>query len=200
MTSLPGSRKPEVDSPERGIRRHLNRIDAISQVAGRAAVPLLRISLGIVYIWFGALKLTDATPVAALVAHTVPFLPEKVFVPALGVFEVVLGLGLLVGRYLGIVALLMVAHLGGTFLVLITQPEEAFQHGNPLMLSMVGEFVVKNVVLITAGLLLATLPRRTRESRHVAKHAQAEPVAPPMEPVVVTPAVVAEPFGAAERA
>jgi len=66
---------------------------------------------------------------------------------------------------LGIVALLMVGHLAGTFLVLVTQPQEAFQHGNPLMLSMTGEFVVKNVVLITAGLLLATRPRE-REPRH----------------------------------
>jgi uncharacterized membrane protein YkgB len=122
-------------------------------------VPLLRISLGIVYIWFGALKVADATPVGQLVAKTVPFLPEKIFVPGLGIFEVLLGVGLVVGRYLGIVALLMCAHLAGTFLVLVTQPQEAFEHGNPLMLSMTGEFVVKNIVLITAGLVLATSPR-----------------------------------------
>jgi hypothetical protein len=67
---------------------------------------------------------------------------------------VILGLGLLIGRRLAIVALLMVAHLTGTFLVLVTQPDVAFQHGNPLMLTMTGEFVVKNVVLITAGLVL----------------------------------------------
>jgi putative oxidoreductase len=165
VTSLPTSRRREPAAPEsRTVARRLRRVDAIGRVGARVSLPLLRISLGIVYIWFGALKLTDSTPVAALVAHTVPFLPEKFFVPALGAFEVLLGLGLLVGRYLGIVALLMVCHLGGTFLVLVTQPELAFRNGNPLMLSMVGEFVVKNVVLITAGILLATASR-VREPR-----------------------------------
>ena len=166
MTSLPNSSPPEVDSSQpTGLAGLIVRAEALGQEVSRYTVPLLRISLGIVYIWFGALKVFDVTPVGQLVAKTVPFLPEKLFVPGLGVFEVLLGLGLIVGRYLGIVALLMCAHLAGTFLVLVTQPQEAFQHGNPLMLSMTGEFVVKNVVLITAGLLLATRPRE-REPRH----------------------------------
>ena len=63
-------------------------------------------------------------------------------------------MALLAGRHLPIVAALMVAHLTGTFLVLVTQPDVAFQNGNPLMLTMTGEFVVKNVVLIIAGLAL----------------------------------------------
>jgi putative oxidoreductase len=113
--------------------------------------------------WFGALKLTNSTPVAQLVADTVPFLPARWFVPALGGFEVLLGLALLIGRYLGVVILLMVGHLAGTFLVLVTQPTIAFQNGNPLLLTMTGEFVVKNTVLMTAGLVLATWSRQRRE-------------------------------------
>jgi uncharacterized membrane protein YkgB len=130
------------------------RVRTLHQVVSQVSLPLLRVSLGVVFIWFGALKFSDATPVGALVAKTVPFLPAHWFVPALGAFEVILGIGLLIGRRLAIVALLMVGHLTGTFLVLITQPGEAFQHGNPLMLTMTGEFVVKNLVLITAGLVL----------------------------------------------
>ena len=190
MTSLPTSSPPEVDrSQPTGLTRFVARADAIGQATSRYTVPLLRISLGIVYIWFGALKVADATPVGQLVARTVPFLPEKIFVPALGVFEVLLGLGLIVGRYLGIVALLMVAHLAGTFMVLVTQPQEAFQHGNPLMLSMTGEFVVKNVVLIMAGLLLATRPR-VREPRHARRRAaQAASVVDVVDVVDVAPAI-----------
>jgi len=130
------------------------RLRAAHQTLSQVSLPLLRIALGVVYIWFGALKLTDSTPVGQLVANTVPFLPSHVFVPALGAFEVLLGIGLLIGRWLAAVALLMVAHLAGTFLVLGTQPDVACQHSNPLMLTMTGEFVVKNVVLITAGLVL----------------------------------------------
>lgn len=139
------------------VGRSIHRLTALGQPLARASLPLLRISLGVVFIWFGALKFSSSSPVGELVAHTVAFLPAAVAVPALGAFEVLLGVGLLVGRHLEVVALLMIAHLSGTFLVLVTQPSIAFQHGNPFMLTMTGEFVVKNVVLITAGFVLATL-------------------------------------------
>jgi uncharacterized membrane protein YkgB len=143
----------------------LVRLEAAAEVVGKASLPLLRASLGVVFIWFGALKLTESTPVAELVANTVPFLPAGFFVPALGAFEVLLGVALLIGRWLGIVALLMVAHLTGTLLVLVTQPEVAFVDGNPLMLTMTGEFVIKNLVLMAAGLVLATQSSRRARAK-----------------------------------
>ncbi len=149
-----------------------DRLRALHLVLSRISLPLLRISLGVVFVWFGALKFSAATPVGDLVAHTVPFLPAHWFVPALGGFEVLVGVGLLIGRRLGIVAALMVAHLTGTFLVLVTQPDVAFQHGDPLMLTMAGEFVVKNVVLISAGLVLpGALPRAGTEPVGAAEEA-----------------------------
>ena len=153
-------------TPREGLARQVSRLETLGSLVGRASIPLMRASLGVVFIWFGALKLTNASPVGELVAKTVPFLPSNVFVPALGIFEMLLGLGLLIGRRLEIIALLMVAHLSGTFLVLVTQPSVAFQHGNPLMLTMTGEFVVKNIVLISAGLVLATLrPQQQASAR-----------------------------------
>jgi putative oxidoreductase len=153
---MPSSVNPEpVTLLRRSLPRVMTRLQGASNLLTRASVPLLRVSLGVVFIWFGALKFTNSTPVAELVANTVPFLPARWFVPALGAFEVALGLALLVGRWLGIVALLMVGHLSGTLLVLVTQPHVAFKDGNPLMLTMTGEFVVKNLVLMAAGLVLA---------------------------------------------
>ncbi len=160
MTSMPkhGTIDPTISAPSNAARLSLlvERLQSLSQTAGRASFPLLRMSLGVVFIWFGALKFTAGSPVGELVAKTVAFLPADLLVPALGGFEVILGIGLLIGRRLEIVALLMMAHLTGTFLVLVTQPEVAFQNHNPFMLTMTGEFVVKNLVLITAGLVLAT--------------------------------------------
>jgi uncharacterized membrane protein YkgB len=122
----------------------------------RYGIPLLRIALGVVFVWFGALKLTASTPVAQLVADTLPFLPKNLLVPALGIFEIFLGLGLIIGRRLDLVVVLLVLHLVGTFLVLVVTPQKAFVDGDPLMLTMVGEFVVKNIVLIAAGLVVAS--------------------------------------------
>jgi len=139
----------------------IERLEGYSTAVTRYSLPLLRVSLGVVYIWFGALKLSDSTPVAELIGKTVPFIPEHIFVPALGAMEVVVGLGLVIGRQLGLIALFMMGHLAGTFLVLIELPGESFQNGNPLLLTMTGEFVMKNVVLITAGLVLITHARAT---------------------------------------
>lgn len=120
------------------------------------SLTLLRIALGMIFIWFGALKVADATPVADLVAGTVPWFGRTWFVPALGAVEVMLGVALLFGRFITMVCLVLVAHLTGTFLVLVMEPQLAFQHGNPLLLTTIGEFVVKNLVLICAALVLAS--------------------------------------------
>lgn len=128
------------------------------QIIGRLkklSLPLLRISLGLVFVWFGLLKLTNTTPVAALIAGAVPWFDPSWFVPLLGAVEVLLGVALIAGRWLTATTMTLVMHLSGTFLVLVTQPAIAFQHNNPLLLTTEGEFVVKNLVLIAAGVVLA---------------------------------------------
>jgi putative oxidoreductase len=131
-------------------------------VLRRVGLTLLRISLGVVFVWFGALKVANVTPVGDLVAGTLPFVDPAWFVPFLGGVEVALGLGLLLGRAITMVSAVLVAHLCGTFLVLVMQPELAFQNGNPLLLTTIGEFVIKNVVLIASALVLAA---RLREAK-----------------------------------
>jgi putative oxidoreductase len=96
----------------------------------RVGPLLLRISLAVVFIWFGALKVTGTSPVERIVADTLPLVDGSWFVPLLGAFEVVLGVALLFGAF-PIVIAAMVLHLVGTFTVLITQPDLAFQGGNP---------------------------------------------------------------------
>jgi hypothetical protein len=75
---------------------------------------------------------------------------------ASAVFETLVGVGLLLGRGLRLVLALFVLQMMGTFLVLVAQPDIAFQDGNPLMLTTEGEFVVKNLVLLSAGLMIGS--------------------------------------------
>jgi putative oxidoreductase len=72
-----------------------------------------------------------------------------------GLFEVTIGLGMIAGRFPLLVCAVMVGHLCGTFLALVMRSTVAFQNGNPLLLTTEGEFVVKNLVLIAAVLVLA---------------------------------------------
>ena len=90
-------------------------------------------------------------------------MPEALLTLGLGVFEVAIGLGLVLGIALRLTLFLFWTHLGGTFLVFVLRPEIAFLGDNPLVLTAWGEFVVKNLVFIAAGLAVgSTVRRRTR--------------------------------------
>ena len=117
---------------------------------------MLRICLGLVFIWFGALKVFGHSPVVALVAAAVPWFPPETFVPFLGVWEILVGTGLLFRVALRLTLLLFWLQMAGTFLVLVLRPDIAFQGGNPLLLTTEGEFVIKNLVLISAGLVVGS--------------------------------------------
>lgn len=125
--------------------------------ARRYGAAALRVTLAVTFLWFGFLKITNDTPVGDFVARTVDWIPGVSgawFVPFLGVVEVLLGAALLFGRGLRVVLPLLFAHLAGTFLALVTQPDVTFQDGNLLMLTTEGEFVIKNLILLSAILVL----------------------------------------------
>jgi uncharacterized membrane protein YkgB len=122
----------------------------------RIGVPLLRISVGVVFLWFGLLKIFEVSPVSGLVAKTIYWFDPDVVVPALGAVEVFVGLCLLAGRLMRVALPLLVLQMAGTFLVLVILPEIAFRDGNPLLLTVEGEFVVKNLVLFSAGLVIGS--------------------------------------------
>lgn len=117
---------------------------------------MLRISLGIVFVWFGALKVFDVSPVSELVADTVYWVDPGWFVPVLGIAEIAVGSLLVLGKALRIALLVFGLQMVGTALVFLVLPEVAFSDGNPLKLTVEGEFVVKNLVLLTAGLVVGT--------------------------------------------
>jgi uncharacterized membrane protein YkgB len=154
--ALPPPAEPAVVAAKQGLMPRLRSLEDLTvDVLQAISLPLLRLAIGAVFIWFGALKLSNDTPVADFVANTLPWFNRVWLVPALGFFEVAIGILLISGRFLTLVCAALVAHLTGTFLSLIMQPDVTFQHGNPLMLTTEGEFVVKNLVFIAAGLVIA---------------------------------------------
>ena len=145
------------------IRRPIDRIDeAVSGFMERYGVTVLRVAVAIVFIWFGALKVIDRSPVEDLVKDTIYFLPEDTFFVVIGVWEIIIGVGLLVPVLLRLTLALFWLQMAGTFLSLIVLPDRAFQDGNPLLLDVTGEFIVKNLVLIAAGLVIGSTVRRRR--------------------------------------
>ncbi|MGH8005167.1 MAG: DoxX family membrane protein [Limisphaerales bacterium] len=142
-------------------QKRFGRLDSfVVEFMQKWGITLLRWALAVVFIWFGLLKVFRVSPVADLVAETVYWFSPGWFVPFLGFWETVVGLGLLFGKALRFVLLLFFLQMAGTFLVLVFHPELSFQEGNPLHLTVLGEFVVKNLVLIAAGLVVGATVRR----------------------------------------
>jgi putative oxidoreductase len=129
-------------------------VDRAVELNVRLAPIALRLSLAVVFVWFGALKVVGHSPVHDLLVATLPFLPADVVVPALGVVEVVLGLAVASGVFRRVTLVVLVGHLAGTFLTFVTATTLMLDDGNPLALTADGEFVVKNLVLISAALVL----------------------------------------------
>jgi uncharacterized membrane protein YphA (DoxX/SURF4 family) len=145
-------------------------VDRAVEVNQRIAPTLLRMALAAVFVWFGALKVAGVSPVRDLLAATLPFLDADLSVPALGVVEIVIGLALAVGRLPRVILLVLAGHLTGTFLTFVTASELMWQGANPLALTADGEFVVKNVVFISAALLLIAWYSRRADERSGAAH------------------------------
>jgi putative oxidoreductase len=144
---------PALRRPYSG-RRGTGTLHRLTAVADQYGARLAQTSLALVFIWFGALKVIGRSPVVGLVGATMPFADPQTVVPVLGVVEIVLGATLLSGRLQRLALVALSAHLTGTFLTFVMAPERMFAAGDPLLLTADGEFVIKNLVLISAAIML----------------------------------------------
>lgn len=129
--------------------------DSAREALRNYGVTSLRVAIGIIFLWFGILKIADQSPVVSLIQTAYPFMPEPFFIRFLGAWEAVVGIGLISGVALRATLVLFLAQMSGTLSALVLAPSLFFAHGNVLLLTTEGEFVAKNIVFITAGLVVA---------------------------------------------
>ena len=123
---------------------------------------ILRISLGIVFLWFGLLKFFKGlSPAEDLVRNTVYFFDPDVFIPILAAWESLIGIGLITGKFLRLTILLLFLQMPGTALPLLILPEKVWTVF-PFGLTLEGQYIVKNLVLIGAGLVIGATVRGGR--------------------------------------
>ncbi len=138
----------------------LNTID--KKIAGwmeQYGYSILRISIAIIFIWFGLLKPLGLSPAESLVRGTVYWLDPDFFVPFLGWWEVAIGVTLLFRPLIRIAILLLFLQIPGTFLPLILLPDVTFVHV-PYALTVEGQYIIKNLVIIGAALVLGGTVRK----------------------------------------
>jgi uncharacterized membrane protein YkgB len=127
-------------------------------------LTLLRIALAIVFLWFGALKFAPGlSPAETLAGRTIAaltfgFVPTTVAVPVLALWEVAIGVGLLVGRWMRVTLALLFVQMLGTITPLFLFPAETWQVF-PIAPTLEGQYIIKNIVLVSAAIVLGATVR-----------------------------------------
>lgn len=121
------------------------------------SIPAIRISFGVIFIWFGILKPFELSSAEALLKATVVWLPfgsPQMWLVIIGWWEVAIGITFLFKKTTKIAITLLFLQMAGTFMPLIFLPGVTFQNGNILTPSLEGQYIIKNLMIISAALVL----------------------------------------------
>ena len=142
-----------------------DRLDtAITEWMATWGILLLRISVGIVFFWFGFLKFFPGmSPAEELATQTIQvmtggLIEPRVSLVILAAWEISIGLGLIFGVYLRVTLLLLFLQMPGTITPMFFFPELTFQQF-PFVLTIEGQYIVKNIVLVSSGLVIGATVR-----------------------------------------
>ena len=154
-----------MNDTERRVKRAFWHADlAIIRWMARVGPTLLRLSLGIVFLWFGFLQFFPGmSPAQDLAARTIADLSggrigADVSIPLLATWESLIGVGLLLGKGLRATLFLLYAQMLGTLTPLVLYPSEVFTR-IPFAPTLEGQYIIKNVVLISAGIVVGATVR-----------------------------------------
>ncbi|MGH2600614.1 MAG: DoxX family protein [Dehalococcoidia bacterium] len=150
------------------VRKRLDQFDStIAHWSAQHSIALLRIGLGIVYLWFGVLKFfpgqSSAEDLAARTMDTLTFglVPDAAAMPMLALLECAIGLGFLTGRFMRFTLLLMAFQMVGALSPLILFPGDVFS-GDLYAPTLEGQYIIKNLVLIGGALVIGATVRGGR--------------------------------------
>ena len=147
------------------LRSLFDRLD--KQITGwmaRVGIPLLRISLGVVFLWFGVLKffpgLSPAQDLASRTIEVLTFglLSADISIPLLAGWECLIGIGLITGMFMRATLLLLFLQMIGTITPVFFFPHEVFTRV-PYAPTLEGQYIIKNMVLVSAGLVIGATVR-----------------------------------------
>ncbi|GAB4423643.1 MAG: DoxX family protein [Chloroflexi bacterium OHK40] len=143
----------------------------------RHSITLLRVGLGIIFLWFGVLKffpgLSPAQDLATrtIAALTLGIVGPAISIPVLATWECAIGIGLITGRQMRLTLLLLAAQMLGTLTPLALFPTETFTLV-PLAPTLEGQYIIKNIVLVAGALVIGATVR----GGHLVPTAEEEPL------------------------
>ncbi|MDN5107384.1 DoxX family membrane protein [Aliarcobacter butzleri] len=122
-------------------------------------IKLMRLSLGIIFVWYGMLKFFPTlSPAEDLAIKTIDIMffhliDGSLSIKLLAILEVAIGIGFLSGYYTKLVTIIFLGHMLCTFAPLFILPELSFTHA-PYAFTLVGQYIVKNIVFILVGVMI----------------------------------------------
>jgi uncharacterized membrane protein YkgB len=128
-------------------------------------IKLLRISIGIIFFWFGFQKyfpgISSAEDLATRTIDVMSFGMVKApwSMPILATWEVLIGLGFITGKFLRLTVILLYLQMIGTIFPLFVFPEETF-YRVPLVPTIEGQYIIKNIIIITAAMVILAYDQR----------------------------------------
>lgn len=152
---------------------------AITTLMAHYSIDFIRVALGVVFFWFGVLKFFPGlSPAQDLAARTISTLSwgligPAISLPVLAAWECAIGLGLIIGKGLRFTLFLLFLQMLGTMLPVVFFPQEVFTQF-PIAPTLEGQYIIKNLVLIGAGLVIGATVRGGALSAERAGGAQVE--------------------------
>jgi uncharacterized membrane protein YphA (DoxX/SURF4 family) len=147
------------------VRKTFDRTDTIlTRAMARYGLTLLRWSVGLVFLWFGILKFFPGmSPAQELATKTISLLtfgrvPPSTSIWVLALWETLIGVGLLFNLFMRGTLLLLFLQMLGTITPLFLFPAEVFTR-IPYAPTLEGQYIIKNLVLISAGIALGATVR-----------------------------------------
>jgi uncharacterized membrane protein YphA (DoxX/SURF4 family) len=142
-------------------------LDQAARLSVKWFEPVARISIFIIYFWFGFLKvlsLSPATPLAsALVSHTIGMQYFTFSFKVLAVYECVLGVLFLIPALTRLSAVLLAIHLVIVSSPLVLVASVAWVH--PLVPTMEGQYIIKDLAILALAVgIIAYQQLQTRQA------------------------------------
>ena len=124
----------------------------------QASTPLVKISMFIIFFWFGALKPLGISAAEQLVLDTVywmPFLSPKSWLHVIGYWEMIIGIFFLFDKTIKYALILLFLQMAGTFMPLFILSDITFQKGLvPYAPTLEGQYIIKNIIIIAAAMVI----------------------------------------------
>lgn len=157
--------RPALPKPAAALVARLDQM--ATDLLARYSMPLLRISLGVIFLGFGVLKFfPDVSPAedlaqATMSRLTLGIVPESVGIYLVALLETAIGLSLVTGKFQRIGIALLAMAMVGVLSPIIFFPGELFA-GPSNAPTLEGQYVIKDLVLLTSSMVVAVGARGGR--------------------------------------